>query len=125
MAMTLPVTGKELFLLGFGASFLIVAICWLVFARLSMTRIERSITHDGLDRPCPWDGLGARAIWYACAVGLPVGPWNPSNDPLIDVPLVRRYASPMDRKLGLAFVFSGGIFLVLLLIGIVFVGGPE
>jgi hypothetical protein len=110
-------SGKNLFLLSTGISFLIMAVVWVAFARISMARIEKTMVQDGLNRPCPWDGLGGRAVWYAFAVGLPVGPLNPRNDPLIDVPLVREYARPLDRRLGLALVVSSLSFLLIGLSG--------
>ncbi|TDT37726.1 hypothetical protein DES49_2685 [Halospina denitrificans] len=96
---------------------LTMCISWLIFARLSMVRIEKEIAHDGMQRPCPWDGVGGRAVWYAFAIGLPISSFNPTADPLINVPLVRRYAKPIDRTLGLLLVISGGVSVVLILMG--------
>jgi len=62
-----------------------------------MARIERAILADGHPRPCPWDGPGARALRYARAIAFPIGRMNPADDKLIDVPLVRRYATVGDR----------------------------
>ena len=111
-------SAKNLFLLILGCSFIPLAVAWVTFARVSMARIEKAMKRDGLDRPCPWDGVGGRVVWYACAIGLPIGPWNPVNDPLVDVPLLRQYARPLDRKLGLAFVVAAGTFLAIGIFGI-------
>ena len=78
-----------------------------------MGRIERQIKADGLPRPCPWDGPGARIVWYACAISFPVGRFNRIDDPTINVPLVRSYATPVDAVSGWVFIISGGLFLVL------------
>jgi hypothetical protein len=94
----------------------------LAFGRLSMGRIERKMKMDGLPRPCPWDGPGARIIWYAYAIGLPVGRFNSERDPFIDVPLVRRYARPTDKVLAVALLVSGNGLLLAILIGILAFG---
>ena len=91
-----------------------VTMCfsWLGFARLSMARIERDMQRDGLARPSRWDGLGLRVLWYLYVIVLPVGDWNRADDPLIDVPTVRRYASRFDRVLGWVFFVSGNGFVI-------------
>lgn len=91
-------------------------ISWIVFARLSMARIERKIMAEGHPRPCPWDGPGARTLWYAWAITVPVGRLNPANDPLIDVPLVLRHATRADRMRGWALMVSGYSMLAVILI---------
>lgn len=103
----------NLFFLVFGLLAMITFISWIAFARLSMARIEREMRADGLPRPCPWDGVGGRAIWYAWAIALPIGPWNRLNDPLIDVPRVRQYASRRDVILGRWLMGSGYTFVVI------------
>lgn len=107
----------------FVAIFLVVImttfISWLLFARMSMARIERQMREDGLAQQAPWDGVGLRVLWYASAIAFPVGIFNPANDPLIDVPTVRRYATQKDRLLGWALMVSGFFSIVL-----VFLGGP-
>ncbi|TDT44257.1 hypothetical protein DES49_0357 [Halospina denitrificans] len=108
---------KDVFFPVFGVCVFAMAISWIAFARLSMARIESEMQRDGLPRPCSWDGIGYRALWYAYAIVLPVGPWNPSNDPTIDVPAVRRYATPFDRKLGLFFMVAGLLFVFVGLVG--------
>lgn len=110
-------TIEGLFAITFVLLIVAMAISWIGFARLSMARIEREMKKDGLERPCPWDGVGYRAIWYAYAIVLPVGKLNPSNDPTIDVPTVRRYATSFDRKLGLFFMVAGYLFVVVGLVG--------
>jgi hypothetical protein len=111
-------SGKELFLFVFGCLFLVHGGFWLAFARLSMKRIEKAMDKDGVSRPCPWDGVGWRAVWYAFAVGIPIGFWNPANDPLVDVPLLRRYANGFDRQLAFWFVLSGGCWMFLIFLGV-------
>ena len=96
----------------FVLSFFFMAIAWISFARLTMARIEREIKRDGLPRPCPWDGPGARALWYASAISLPVGRFNRADNPMIDVPLVRKYATRAD-------VIRGRILLVTVYLGTV------
>src|SRR5690554_2008907 len=88
-------------------------ISWLIFRRLTMGRIERQIKADGLPRPCPWDGPGARIMWYAYAIALPVGRLNRVDDPFINVPLVRSYATRGDAVRGWMLIISGMLFGVI------------
>lgn len=80
----------------FGALMIATFVSWLIFARLSMARIERSMAKDGLPRPCPWDGPGARIVLYAYAIALPKKLAERLDIRLINDPLVRRYASGAD-----------------------------
>lgn len=92
-------------------------ISWLFFGRLTMARIEKDIERDGLSRPCPWDGPGARIVWYAWAIAIPVGRFNKKDDPLINVSLVRHYANGFDRITATVMVISSGAFMVIGLYG--------
>ena len=95
-------------------------ISWIAFARVTMARIERQIKADGLPRPAQWDGVGYRVLWYLHAIIFPVGIWNRLDDPLIDVPLVRSYATQKDIMLGWVFCFSGWLFCLILIIFLLF-----
>lgn len=112
-----PFAQEDVFFTILGILFFAMAFFWIGFARLTMARIEREMKRDGLTRPSAWDGVGYRALWYAYAIVLPVGDWNRRDDPFIDVPTVRSYAKPFDRKLGLLFMISGFLFLFLVLLG--------
>ncbi|WP_404362306.1 hypothetical protein [Marinobacter sp.] len=101
----------------FGIFALAMSFSWIAFARLSMARIEREMNKDGLTRPSSWDGLGLRVLWYLYAIVLPVGDWNRADDPLIDVPAVRRYATRFDRILGVVFFVSGNAFVLIAAVG--------
>ncbi len=107
-------TAQDWFYLSVIILFFLTAVTWITFARLSMARIEREIIRDGFPRPCPWDGPGARTIWYAYAISVPIGRFNRIDDPLIDVPLVRKYATRAD-------VIRGRIFLIIGYLGTVVV----
>jgi len=89
-------------------------VAWIVFARVSMARIERRLTVEGHPRPCPWDGTGARTLWYAYAITLPVGRWNRLDDPFIEVSAVRRYSTRADRVRGSVLMISGYCLLMLI-----------
>lgn len=110
-------TGEGVFVVVGLISGMAMFLSWLLFARVSMARIEKDMRDDGLTRPCPWDGVGGRAVWYAFAIGLPISAFNPRHDPLIDVPLVRQYAKPIDRTLGLMLVVSGAVCIAVGLSG--------
>lgn len=81
-----------------------------------MARIEKAIKKDRKPRACPWDGPGARIVWYAWAIALPISRWNPLDDPFIDVALVRRYANNFDRITAKLMMLStsGWVAVVLL-----------
>lgn len=91
---------------------------WLLFGRLTMARIERDLKREGLERPCPWDGPGARIVWYAWAIAVPVGKLNRSDDPLINVPLVRDRAKGLDKVLAFVMLVSSALMIFLILVGI-------
>ncbi|MGQ9427036.1 hypothetical protein ACXYTJ_15385 [Gilvimarinus sp. F26214L] len=101
----------------FMVSMMATFISWLLFGRSTMARIEHQIKKDGLDRPCPWDGPGARIVWYAWAIALPIGRLNRKDDPFIDVPLVRRYSNGSDRVVAIFMVISSGAFLAIGVVG--------
>lgn len=102
----------------FGLFLIITFISWLGFARFSMARIERQMQKDGLVRPASWDGVGLRALWYASAIAFPVGIFNRAEDPLIDVPTVRRYSTSFDRVLGWILMVSGFLLVAMTLSGV-------
>lgn len=81
-----------------------------------MARIEKTLKADGKPRPCPWDGPGARIVWYAWAIALPIGRWNPLDDPFIDVELVRQYANDFDRALAKIMVLSSAALMGLMIL---------
>jgi len=107
---------SDLFLAAFGVCFIITAISWISFSRLTMARIERRLRAEGKPRLCSWDGVGARALWYAWAIALPIGIANPENDPLIDVLTVRRMATRADWWRAVAFMTSSNFFLFVTLV---------
>jgi hypothetical protein len=86
---------------------------WLAFARCSMARVERQMAKDKMQRPCTWDGPGARVVLYAYAFVLPEGLVRRINPMLIDALLVRRYATAKDRWLALALLLSGHALIAL------------
>lgn len=95
----------------FLGAFIVNAIAWILFARISMARIEREMVKDGHGRPVSWDGIGFRIFWYANAIVFPLGRFNSAKNPLIDVLAIRQYAKPLDRKLGVALLISAAIFI--------------
>jgi hypothetical protein len=98
---------------------LVMCFSWLIFGRLVMARIEKKITQAGEPRPCPWDGPGARIMWYAWALGFPIGRLNRLDDPLIDVALVRRYSSRRDRIIAIIMLSTTWALVALVVIATV------
>ncbi|MDV2080271.1 hypothetical protein [Marinobacter xestospongiae] len=94
------------------ALFPLAALSTFLFSRQTMVRIERDIRKDGLARPSGWDDLGLRLHWYAFALmGSGKGKWAQSNEPFIDVAMIRRYATRADRIRAAAFLISSYLFV--------------
>ncbi len=72
-------------------------VSWLLFGRLSMARIEKAIMSEGKPRPCPWDGVGGRVIWYAYTVALPSSWFNELDDRQLNTADVKRYTTKPDQ----------------------------
>lgn len=71
--------GELIFAFVFAGCLLTVMVSWLVFGRMSMARIEKAIMAEGKPRPCSWDGVGGRLVWYAYAVALHHQEINPES----------------------------------------------
>ncbi|MFE8072436.1 hypothetical protein QQM79_15365 [Marinobacteraceae bacterium S3BR75-40.1] len=108
---------EDVFVVLFLIFFFAMAITWLGFARLSMARIEKAMRRDGLTRPSQWDVMGLRVHWYASAIAFDNARMHRADEPFIDVETVRRYATPFDKKLSIAFLISGYSFVAVGLIG--------
>lgn len=94
-------------------------ISWLVFARLSMARIERDMKRDKLTDMFAWDGIGGRIIFYAYAIVLPERIAKRIDGRLIDALLVRKYANYADWIRGLVFLMAANIWLLIVFAGVI------
>ncbi|MFC4257639.1 hypothetical protein ACFOZ5_01195 [Marinobacter lacisalsi] len=104
-----------------GVTFLIVTmLSWLVFGRLSMARIERAIMAEGKPRPCPWDGVGGRLVWYAYAVALPESFFNDIDNRQLKTSDVKRYSTRADYYRAWVFMIAGHGFVLLVAIATIF-----
>ena len=103
----------------FFSLFIFTAVAWLLFARLSMARIERSIEEDGLPVGFQWDGVGGRIVFYALAIVLPLK-MAMRIDQLIDVELVRKYATRKDWVLGICFLIAGDTWIFVTIVAMIF-----
>jgi len=113
----MDLNSKEWFLLLMGFLFFVTVFSWIIYARFIMSRIEKAIQKDGFPRPCGWDGTGARTLWFAYAISLPIGNINRVDDPSINVPLVRRYSTIGDKILGWILIVSCSSFGLLCIVG--------
>ena len=107
------------FVIGIG-TFILLAVFWISFARISMARIEREIISDGKVPPGQWDGLGARVHFYCHAVVLPLNLVKRIDNPIFNYSLAREYARKGDRVLGLLFFLSALAFILCVFIGWLF-----
>ena len=97
---------EDWFMLFAGIVMILAFVSTLAFGRMTVAPIEKKIKQDGHSLPCPWYGPGARLIWYAYAIAIPVGRLNRADNPLINVAMVRNYASNADRIRAIAMVVS-------------------
>jgi len=107
------------FFWSFGAGTMATFISWLVFARLSMARIERDMKRDKLTDMFAWDGVGGRIIFYAYAIVLPERIGKRIDGLLIDALLVRKYSNCADRIRGFVFLMATNIWLLIVLAGVI------
>lgn len=105
---------SDWFLLLVSVFFVLSAVAWVAFGRLTMGRIEKELKSEGIPRPASWDVVGYRILSYAWALVLSERRWKASDDFLLDVGLVRRYARPVDRVLCVLFIATthGGALVV-------------
>jgi len=107
------------FFWSFGTGMMATFISWLIFARLSMSRIERDMKRDKLADMFAWDGIGGRIIFYAYAIVLPERMATRIDGRLIDALLVRKYANYADRIRGFVFLMATNIWLLIVLAGVI------
>lgn len=101
------------------SSFIVMAVAWITFARLSMARIEHDVKKDGHPNTFQWDGLGGRVFFYAFAIVFSVNKANRINR-LINVSLVRSYANYGDWLRGLIFIIASNICILVTFVGVLF-----
>jgi|SRR5690606_21424799 len=106
---------RDWFYLSFIILFILAAITWIIFARLSMARIESEIKNDKF----LWDGTGGRIIFYAYAIALPEKMARRIDERLIDASLVRKYATRADWMRGISFLIASNIWILLILAGVI------
>ena len=98
--------------------FILTAITWITFARLSMARIERDMKKDGIPESFVWDGIGGRIFFYSYAIAFPEKVAKRFNR-LIDVSLVRRYSNNGDWLRGVMFLATTYTWIIFTFLGIV------
>lgn len=101
-------------------SLLIGCIAWSIFFFYSVWRIERGITSEGKPRPCLWDGIGGRAMFYAWTLTFPNSNYSEREESLLCTADVLRYAKLQDYILGRILFFSIATVITTGLIGMAF-----
>jgi hypothetical protein len=99
--------------------FIAMAITWILFARLSMARIERQMKQDNRLIGFEWDGIGSRIFLYAFAIVFSDARAK-RIDRLINVSLVRSYSTHGDWLRGLFFLIASNVWAAVIFIGIIF-----
>jgi hypothetical protein len=105
-------TGWFFWTFGISASFAMLS--WLLLARITMVNIERRIIASGGQRPCPWDGVGSRIVFYAYGIILPEQRAKRLGR-IFDVSLIRNHATYRDKILSVFFIACWVFFIGLLI----------
>ncbi|MFL1482732.1 hypothetical protein [Marinobacter sp. LN3S78] len=95
-------------------------VSWLVFGRLSMARIEKAIISEGKPRPCPWDGVGGRVIWYAYTVALPAAWFNELDNRQLNTADVKRYTTRSDQCRAWVLMVAAHGTVLLVFVAVIF-----
>ncbi|MCG8610213.1 MAG: hypothetical protein MI864_06720 [Pseudomonadales bacterium] len=86
-------------------------ISWLLFARISMARIEKELNAKGIE-PSTWDGIGLRAVWYAWAILFHGTRFHQKNDILFMGGDLSKYFKTKDRILSAMLISSATLLMV-------------
>jgi hypothetical protein len=100
-----------------GFSLLFTGIFWIVFGFFSMRKIERGIVSEGKPRPCQWDPVWGRAIFYAWSVSLPNSFFSTVEDRILNTADVKRYANTTDKILAWMLMISSHTMLGCIIVG--------
>jgi hypothetical protein len=95
----------------FVISLVVTVTFWLVFGFLSMRKIEKGIVSEGKPRPCQWDPIWGRAIFYAWSVSLPARFFSTVEDRILNTADVKRYANTTDKVLAWILMISSHTML--------------
>lgn len=96
-------TAQDWYFLSILILVLATAISWITFAQFSMRPIEKNMKRDGVLNGFDKGGIGGRVFNYAFAIVLPEKLAFRLNS-LMDVKLIRHYASEADRLRGVIFL---------------------
>lgn len=95
----------------FGTGAISTGVLLLLFAQLTMRRIEKQIKSDNALSYQPLDFGGSRIITYAYAIVFPEH-IALRIARLIDVRLIRSYAHKADWVLGLLFIITSHLWII-------------
>lgn len=96
--------------------FISMSATWIIFARLSMARIEKLIEEGVFQKNFQWDGIGSRIFLYAFAIVFPEKKAKRLSR-LIDVDLVRGHANRADWVRGVIFLCTTYSCIILVFVG--------
>ena len=93
-------------------SLIIGAVAWFTFLFASVWRIERRIQAAGEPRPCMWDGIGLRVMWYAWAIAFSTESFSQLERWMLDPELVEPCLRSTDKILAWIIIVSVYLLLV-------------
>lgn len=76
---------------------ILAVILWSIFFFYSVRRIEEGIVSEGKPRPCRWDPMGLRAIFYAWVILFRPGLFSNVENSILNAYDVQRYATGTDK----------------------------
>ena len=89
----------------------VTAVTWITYSKVTVSKIEKKFKDYGHGVMCPLDsGLGIKAVFLACSLGLPLGRLNSPRNPYINVLLAREYATRTDVLLSIAYLIISTSF---------------
>ncbi|PAU80717.1 hypothetical protein CK501_09915 [Halovibrio salipaludis] len=88
------------------ASMMLGALSWLLFLIFSVWRIEEAITSSGQPRPCRWDGVGMRTVWYGWIIVFNTNTFSALERSMLEPNEILPRFKVWDKVLGWVFMLS-------------------
>ena len=98
------------------AAIVIGTVSWLLFLIFSVWRIERVIVGSGRSRPCLWDGVGMRTVWYGWIIVFNTEAFSALERSMLDPEMILPHLRVWDKVLGWLFMVSLHTVLVCVVI---------
>lgn len=101
-------------------SLILTTIFWLVFGLTTMRKLDKAFVREGKQRPCQWDPIWGRAIWYTWPIVFSGAGFSDLENHLMDTEVVKRNINRIDKFLGWALFLSTSTMATSLIISLLF-----